>query len=131
MAKYDNGYVHHTEQDAEWDGGMRAFFEYRDLELGNATDGAYYAQVIRAKQAVTEGTGAHAHDVKFHWSYVIKGWVEFDFKDVGTVRLNAGDCQYMPEGCHHELTSCSDDLEMIEMYAPGEINDVKIPDWRE
>jgi len=26
--------------------------------------------------------------------------------------------------------ACSDDLEMIEMYSPGEIGDIKIPDWR-
>jgi len=26
--------------------------------------------------------------------------------------------------------ACSDDLEMIEMYAPGEIGDMEVPEWR-
>ena len=130
MTKYANGYTKHTAEGAEWTSGHRSFFEYRDLELGDATDGNFYAQVIRAKQPLDQGTGHHAHDVKFQWVYVTEGWVEFEFKDVGLIRLEKGDCHFMPEGCHHELMACSGDLEMIEMYSPGKINDVKIPDWR-
>jgi mannose-6-phosphate isomerase-like protein (cupin superfamily) len=44
--------------------------------------------------------------------------------------MEPGDCHYMPEGCHHELMACSDDLEMIEMYSPGEIGEVEISEWR-
>ena len=130
MTKHSTGYVHHKAKDAVWDQGLREYFEYRDLELGNATGGKHYAQVIRAKKALSGGTGHHAHNVHFHWSYILKGWMEFDFKGVGIVRLEAGDCHYMPEGCHHELMACSDDLEMIEMYSPGDIGDIDIPDWR-
>jgi quercetin dioxygenase-like cupin family protein len=130
MTKYKNGYVKHTAKGATWTSGHRSFFEYRDLELGDATDGKFFAQVIKAKQALDKGTGHHAHDVQFQWVYITKGWVEFEFKDVGLIRLDTGDSHYMPEGCHHELMACSDDLEMIEMYSPGQINDVEIPDWR-
>ncbi len=131
MTKYDNGYVHHVAKNAKPEPGFREYFEYRDLELGDVTNGATFAQVITAKKAVEGGTGHHAHNVRFHWTYVIKGWVSFDFRDVGHVKMEPGDCHYMPEGCHHELMACSDDLEMIEMYSPGEIGEVEIPEWRQ
>ncbi len=130
MTKYATGYVRHEAKSARWEQGFRDYFEYRNLELHDATNGRYHAHVIRAKREVSGGTGHHAHNVQFHWTYVLKGWVEFDFKGVGLVRLEVGDCHYMPEGCHHELMACSGDLEMIEMHAPGVIDDVEIPDWR-
>ncbi len=130
MTKYATGYVLHKAKGAPWTQGLRDYFEYRDLELGDATKGAYFAHVIRAKRAMKGGTGHHKHDVNFHWVYVIKGKVKFDFKGVGEVTLKAGDSHYMPEGCHHELMSFSKDLEMIEMHAPGTIGSIDIPDWR-
>jgi mannose-6-phosphate isomerase-like protein (cupin superfamily) len=129
MTRYATGYVHHKAKGAKWEQGLRDYFEYRDLELGLATDGAYHAQVIRARKPVTGRTGHHRHDVQFHWVYIIKGWVTFDFKDIGHIRLEAGDSQYMPEGCHHELMDCSGDLEMIELHAPGEIGSIDVPDF--
>ncbi|MGO1117894.1 cupin domain-containing protein [Rhodovibrionaceae bacterium A322] len=119
----------HRAKGAPWTEGLRDYFEYRDLELGEATKGAFHAQVIKAKKAHDGGTGMHKHDVSFHWVYVVKGTVAFDFKDVGLVELNAGDCHYMPEGIHHELMSFSEDLEMIELHAPGEIRSLDIPDF--
>lgn len=129
MSKFDTGYVLHKAGDAVWEQGLRDYFEYRDLELGDATNGRYHAHVIRAKQALTGGTGHHKHDVDFHWTYVLKGWVTFDFKDVGHVKMEAGDCHYMPPGCHHELMAFSEDLEMIEMHVPGEIGSIDVPDF--
>jgi mannose-6-phosphate isomerase-like protein (cupin superfamily) len=129
MTLFDTGYMLNKAKNGEWKTGLRDYFEYRDLELGDATKGAYHAQVIRARRARSGGTGHHKHDVDFQWVYVIKGWVSFDFKDVGHVKLEAGDCHYMPPGCHHELMAFSEDLELIEMYAPGEINSIDVPDF--
>ena len=68
MTKYANGYVHHVSKNAKPEPGFRDYFEYRDLELGDATNGATFAQVITAKKAVEGGTGHHAHNVRFHWT---------------------------------------------------------------
>ena len=35
--------------DAQWTQGLRKFFEYRDLGIGEATGGHYNAHVIRVK----------------------------------------------------------------------------------
>ena len=48
MTKYANGYVHHVSKNAKPEPGFRDYFEYRDLELGDATNGATFAQVSGA-----------------------------------------------------------------------------------
>ena len=47
MTKYANGYVHHVSKNAKPEPGFRDYFEYRDLELGDATNGATFAQGMR------------------------------------------------------------------------------------
>ena len=124
-----DGYQLTRAADKEWEKGLRGFFSYRDLGLSQATRGAFHAHIIRADEAISRGTGKHKHDVSFHWTHVIKGWISFEFQGVGQVRLEAGDSQWMPYGIHHELNGCSDDLEMIEMHSPGEIGDKPVEDW--
>ncbi len=43
-------------KDGEYSGGLRSFFEYRDLGICDATKGDYVAHVIRATQAVPRGS---------------------------------------------------------------------------
>ena len=101
-------------------GGLRSFFEYRDLGIGEATGGRFHAQVIRAKQACGEGTGRHRHALDFQMVYILKGWADFTYEGQGEVTLRAGDSVLQPPGILHELTACSDDLEMIEITAPAD-----------
>ena len=54
-------------------GGLRSFFEYRDLGLSEATGGRYHAQVIRASAPCEDGTGPHRHALEFQMVYVLKG----------------------------------------------------------
>jgi len=100
--------------------GLRAFFEYRDLGIAAATAGRYHAHVIRAKQACDEGTGGHRHTLDFQLVYVLHGWADFTYEGQGEMRLSAGDCVLQPPGIRHELTACSDDLEMLEVTAPAD-----------
>lgn len=100
--------------------GLRKFFEYRDLGIGDATGGGYDAHVIRAREACTEGTGRHRHEVDFQMVYVLKGWVRFWYEGRGEVTLEPGDSVLQPPGIRHELTAGSDDLEMLEITAPAE-----------
>lgn len=102
--------------------GLRAFFTYRDLAIGTATRGRFHAHVIRASEAVTGGTGRHAHGLDFQMVYVLKGWVRFWYEGTGQVTLAAGDCVYQPPGIAHELEAGSDDLEMLEITSPAEFS---------
>ena len=52
--------------DADWQPGLRSFFEYRDLGIQQATGGAFKAHLMRFKTGSPEtlrATGAHVHDL--------------------------------------------------------------------
>lgn len=99
--------------------GLRGFFEYRDLGIGDATGGKLMAHVIRAR----DGHGAkpewHFHDLDFQMVYVLKGWVRFEYEGTGEVLLEAGSSVYQPPRIRHREIAHSDDLEMLEITAPA------------
>lgn len=100
--------------------GLRSFFEYRDLGIRDATEGRFMAHVIRAKQACTDGTGYHRHPLDFQMFYVLRGSVKFRYEGEGEFDLVAGDCVHQPPGIRHELVSCSDDCELLEITSPAD-----------
>ena len=101
-------------------GGLRGFFEYRDLGIGEATGGRYLAHVIRAKQACAGGTGRHLHELDFQMVYVLKGWLRFAYEGEGEFRLGPGDSVLQPPGIKHELIACSADCEVLEITSPAD-----------
>jgi mannose-6-phosphate isomerase-like protein (cupin superfamily) len=111
-------------RDAVYKPGLREFLEYRDLGIADATHGAFRAHVIRVKpdhkgaDHDLHTTGLHQHLCDFQMFYVLKGWIKFVYegqKDELTFR--AGDCVLQP-AVHNEL-SCSDDVELLEIYSPA------------
>jgi len=111
--------VNHA-KNAQWDRGLRAFFEYRDLGIKDATAGKFVAHVIRAIPGVHAMPQRHHHEVEFQMVYVLKGWIKFDYEDVGEVTLTAGTCVHQPPGIRHTELGHSDDLELIEIVSPAE-----------
>ena len=100
--------------------GPRAFVEYRDLGLAEATDGKVGAKHIRAIRPFEKETGWHWHDMTGHFVYVLKGWVRFEFADVSEpVTVSAGSCISQPGGVAHNVVGQSDDLEIIEINLPA------------
>ncbi|MGE4660520.1 MAG: cupin domain-containing protein, partial [Arenicellales bacterium] len=106
---------------AKWTQGLRKFFEYRDLGISEATDGAYNAHVIRVKQPVAEfpHTGPHVHDLEFQMIYILKGWIRFTYEGQGEFTFREGDSCLQPAGIVHDELACSDDLELIEFTSPA------------
>ncbi len=111
-------------------GGLRSFFEYRDLGIKEVTGGKVLAHIIRAREGTQGVTGAHFHKLDFQMYYVIKGWIEFDYEGVGTVRAEAGTCVYQPSGIKHDELAHSDDLELIEITLPAEFETVETAPMR-
>jgi quercetin dioxygenase-like cupin family protein len=103
-----------------FDAGLRAFFEYRDLGIAEATRGAFGAQVIRAVPGRHAEPEWHTHDLAFQMVYVLKGWVRFEYEDIGAVELRPGDCVHQPPRVRHREVAHSDDLELIEITGPAE-----------
>jgi len=70
--------------DGQFEGqGLRAFFEYRQLGIREATAGKYGAHVIRAVPGRHSEGAWHTHDLDFQMVYVLKGWVVFEYEGQG------------------------------------------------
>ncbi len=117
-ASYAKDAVYHT--------GLREFMEYRDLGIADATNGLVRAHVVRVKSEHKgedqdmHTTGVHQHLCDFQLFYVLKGWIKFIYEDEGGAKtFGAGDCVLQPAGIVHNELSCSDDLELIEIYSPA------------
>jgi quercetin dioxygenase-like cupin family protein len=108
--------------------GLRAFFEYRDLGIGTATQGRFNAEVIRAGTVKNYApAGRHYHKLEFQLVYVLKGWVKFDYEGEGSFTLKSGDCVLQPPEIRHELTAFSRDMELLEVTSPADFKTIDAP----
>ncbi len=107
--------------DGKFEGrGLRAFFEYRQLGIAEATQGKFGAHVIRAVPGRHSEAAWHTHDLDFQMVYLTQGWVVFEYEGQGEVTLRAGSCVLQPPGIRHREVTHSDDLELIEITSPAE-----------
>jgi len=116
--------VSHADTSEFRDDGLRPFFQYRDLGIRDATNGAVVAHVIRARPGTQLHPERHHHEVEFQMVYVLTGWVKFHYEGVGEVTLRAGSCVHQPPGIKHTELAHSDDLEMIEIVMPADFRTV-------
>lgn len=99
--------------------GLRAFFEYRDLGIRDATKGKFGAHVIRAVPGMESPATWHSHDLDFQMVYVTRGWVVFEYEGQGEHILRAGSSVLQPSGIVHREVRHSDDMELIEIISPA------------
>ena len=114
------GFVVTHAKDAQFERGLRSFFEYRDLGLNLATQGRVTASVIRAAGGHEFSSQPHMHHTEFQLVYVLKGWIEFEYEGQGAVRLEAGSCVHQPPGIRHRELGHSEDLELLEVVLPAD-----------
>ena len=101
-------------------GGLRAFFEYRNLGVDDATQGKYSANVIRAVPGRHAEPAWHIHHLDFQMIYILQGWVTFEYERQGEVTFRPGSAALQPPGIRHREIRHSDDLELIEITSPAE-----------
>lgn len=121
------GFVVSHAGSSRFERGLRAFFDYRDLGLKQATDGRVVAHVIRAAQGTLFSGQPHRHDTQFQLVYVLKGWIEFEYEGFGVVRLEAGSCVHQPPNIRHRELGHSDDIEMLEIVMPADFTTETVP----
>ena len=111
--------VSHARDSAFAAGGLRDFFEYRDLGIAASTDGRVGAHVIRSRQLLEAPGARHHHSLEMQLVYVLRGWIKFDYEGVGEVVLEAGSCVHQPPGIRHTELGHSEDIEMLEITLPA------------
>ena len=52
--------------------------------------------------------------------YVLNGWVEFEYEDIGLVRCEAGTSVYQPPRVRHREIRHSEDVQILEITSPAE-----------
>jgi len=121
--------VSHADDSKFEGGGLRGFFEYRDLGITASTGGKAGAHVIRAVPGKHATGEPHRHSLEFQMVYVLKGWVRFWYEGHGEILLKPGSCVHQPPGITHRELEHSDDLELIEITLPAdfETEAVSIP----
>ena len=114
------GFVVSHAKDADFERGLRSFFEYRDLGIKDATGGRVVAHVIRAAAGTDFSSQPHLHHTTFQLVYVLKGWIEFEYEGHDRVRLEAGSCVHQPPQIRHREVGHSEDIEMLEIVLPAD-----------
>jgi len=104
--------------------GRRAFFNYRELGVTEATNGRMRAQIMNATQGLSEPTGWHYHVCEQQFVYVLKGWVDLEFEDGTKLRCKEGDSLMIPGGLRHNETATADEIEILEVSVPAKFGTV-------
>ncbi|MFM0222971.1 cupin domain-containing protein [Paraburkholderia dipogonis] len=122
----NTNFSHIHPNDTEYQsGGLRDFFEYRDLGIVNATNGKVIAHLVRAKNEPEAGTGWHVHEADFQIVIMLKGWAKFMYEDKETL-VSAGDCVHQAPGIRHFLFDYSPDMEYLEIVGPADFKSVPV-----
>ncbi|WP_454873538.1 cupin domain-containing protein [Paraburkholderia xenovorans] len=100
--------------------GLRPYFTYRGTGTDKATNGNYTAHVIRAVPGIKAKPEWHTHSIDFQLFFVLRGWVIFEYEDIGVTRMEAGSSVYQPPGIRHRELEHSDDFEVLEIVSPAE-----------
>jgi hypothetical protein len=117
----------HLSPDA-FEGGLRAYAKYRDLDIAQATGGMVRAHVIRMVPPCdpAEVSKRHYHDVEFQMIYVLKGWIKGEYDGVGFVTMREGSCWLQPPRIKHAVVDYSDDCELLEIIMPADFETVEV-----
>ena len=99
--------------------GRREFFTYRDLGVAEASAGTMRAQVMTSSQGLSRPTGWHYHECDGQFIYILKGWVDLEFEDGRTLRVEEGDSLFIPGYLKHNEIRTSEEMEILEVSTPG------------
>jgi mannose-6-phosphate isomerase-like protein (cupin superfamily) len=118
---------HHRDEDFKAD-GLRAYAQYRDLGIAEASQGLARAHVIRLIGPCNpdEVSKLHFHDVDFQMVYVLKGWVKTYMEGHGETLMKEGSSWTQPPRIKHLIMDYSDDVELLEVILPADFKTVEL-----
>ena len=101
--------------------GRREFFKYVDLGVTDASQRRMRVQKTSATAGLSEPTGWHYHKCEGQFVYMLDGWLELQFADGETVRVEEGDSIYIPGYAPHNEIRTSDAFELLEFSVPADM----------
>jgi hypothetical protein len=118
---------HQRDEDFKAD-GLRAYAQYRDLGVAEASQGVARAHVIRLIGPCNpeEVSKLHFHDVDFQMVYVLKGWVKTYMEGQGENLMTVGSSWTQPPRIRHMIMDYSDDVELLEIIVPADFETVEL-----
>ena len=119
--------ANHLKPDA-FEGGLRSYAKYRDLDIVSATRGLARAHVIKMIPPCDPAVVSkrHYHDVEFQMIYVLKGWIKGEYDGAGEVTMREGSCWLQPPKIKHAVLDYSDDCELLEIIMPADFETVEL-----
>jgi hypothetical protein len=119
--------ANHLNPDA-FEGGLRSYAKYRDLDIVSATNGLARAHVIKMIPPCDPVVVSkrHYHDVEFQMIYVLKGWIKGEYEGAGVVTMREGSCWLQPPRIKHSVLDYSDDCELLEIIMPADFETVEL-----
>jgi uncharacterized RmlC-like cupin family protein len=108
--------------------GLRAYAQYRDLGINDATGGLAVAHVIRLKGPCDpkEVSKLHLHKADFQMIYVLDGTITGFFEGAGVHTMKTGDAWLQPPSIKHKVLDYSDNCELLEIVLPGNFKTVEL-----
>jgi mannose-6-phosphate isomerase-like protein (cupin superfamily) len=118
---------HYRDEDFKAD-GLRAYAQYRDLGIADASQGLAQAHVIRLIGPCNPAdvSKLHFHDVEFQMVYVLKGWVKTYMEGQGETLMKQGSAWTQPPRIRHLIMDYSDDVELLEVILPAQFKTVEL-----
>ena len=102
------------ERDAPYEAGADGML-CRDFGLRSMTGGRMIARAIKASPGKRADVPIRTHDGETSFLYVVDGWVELAYDDVGRVRLEKGGVTYEPPTARRTHVAHCDDLVLVEV----------------
>ena len=121
-------FCHHEVEQAVWEPWRLQGFEARETGIGIATAGVAAVRVVRAIAPVQEQVTSHDSDILF--TFVMAGSLTLRGDGQGAHTLSAGDAYVIPPHLMTTLTDCSEDLELLEVSLPADVETLFHPTER-
>ena len=107
----------HQAAGADWSIWRCEGFEVRDTGIAGATDNIVSVSVVRPTLASSSRRSSHAGELLF--KFVLQGSMTLECGENERWHLVSGDACTIPAGIDYCLSSCSADLEFLEVLTPS------------
>src|SRR5262245_51932405 len=94
----------------------------RDLGVGDLTGGELTAQVVRIDPEGASVEHLHRHDEGFSLAYVLNGWLDVEFAQIGVQHLGPGTVIPAFNGPMHRELTCGDGFELLLLVTRKSMN---------